>query len=399
MVDVQVGELRVERVPAIIVDLPIEFVAGILSPQATWRGMATELDFRQLRLRVAPETRPGDAVAHLPLRLAERTPVLQAAIGGRRAVPVVLDTGATHTTLFTGWEALEGEAIERGPETRLAGAGGGGARAWATRAELDARAGDLRWTVHHPTIAARGDGETVHGEVRFYGLVGMDLLMGRRLLIDLPGRSLGVSSEARLPAWPVGASAVYRVRAASWDEEVEVREEVVERRSGPRGEEVVVEVCYTPPAREGEPPPAEETRFRYAMPDGWATRGTWLISRPVTQMWDVGEDGALTEVPENERASRWLPVFVGFQARPAGNPRISFLPVEREGENLACTEIALPAATQASPDATLELLECPAEVWRTRRLTLRAPDGTVIYELSLEPTSEPAPDGEPGDEA
>lgn len=388
-----VGDLRFEKVPAIILDLPIEFVGGIISPQATWRGHVTELDFRAMTLRVKPDAGDTTGMAELPLRLTERTPYVRAAVGGRREVPLVLDTGATRTTLFTSWEALDGDAIERGPETRLAGAGGGGARAWVIPAALDARAGELAWRALQPMVAERGDRETVHGQVRIRGLLGMDLMMGRRLQLDLPGRAIRVSDAQQLGEWPDGATATYRIRASEWDEDIVLTERVIERRGLPSGTEaLMIEVSY-----EG----AETGRFRYVMPDLWPTRGTWLISRPAAMMWDVAEDGTLTPVPQRERQQRWVPVFVPFQTRPAGNPEIRFVPVEREGqEPLSCTEIAMPAATRAGPGATLEVVECPTEPWRTRRLTVRGADGEVIYEFVVtngapEADTEPDADAEP----
>ena len=377
LVDVQVGELRIEKVPVIIVELPIEFVGGIISPQATFHGLVTELDFRSLTLRVGARASDPAGMAELPLRFSEHNPYLQAAIGGRRPVPFLLDTGATQTSLFTSWEALDGEPIQRGPETRLAGAGGVGARAWVIPAALQATAGPLEWKVIQPLVAERGDGEALHGEVRYRGLVGMDLMMGRRVQLDLPDRKLRISSEQRLGAWPDGATATYRIQASGWAQDIVLTERVLERRTDPSGlAVVVVDVTYT-----GE----QEGHFRYAMPDLWQTRGTWLVARPALMMWDVADDGTLSPVAPADRAERWLPAFVPFQPQPAGNPNIRFLPLEREGaEPLSCTEIALPAAAQASAEATLEVLECPAEPWRTRRLTLRGPDGAVIYQFEIE---------------
>ena len=388
---VQVGELRVEKVPALILDLPVEFVGGIISPQATWRGLVTELDFRDLVVRVRPDTGDVTGMAQLPLLLTERTPYLQAGIAGRREVPLVLDTGATQTTLFTSWEALDGDPIQRGPETRLAGAGGGGARAWMIPAALEAHAGALDWQVIQPMVAERGDGESIHGEVRYRGLVGMDLMMGRKVQLDLPGRAIRVSDRQVLADWDEGDIATYRIRAAAWDDDVVLTERVMQRQTDPSGvEAVMIEVTF-----EGE----HEGNFRYAMPDLWPTRGTWLVSRPAALMWEVGSDGSMTQVPPQEAARRWLPIFVPFQPRPQGNPTIRFVPVEREGqEPLSCTEMVMPAATEVDADATLEMVECPSEPWRTRRLTVRGSDDTILYEFTVTNGAPGADDDEDADE-
>lgn len=374
MIDVQVGGLRVERVSAIIVDLPIDFIGGIISPQSTWRGLVTEFDFRTMRVHVSPVARASDGMPDLPLLFSERIPFLRAAIGGRRAVPILLDTGASGTSLFTSWEALPGEPIERGSETRVSGAGGGSARAWNTSGSFEAQAGSLRWSVHQPTIAERGDSESVHREIRYWGLIGMDLMMGRRVQLDMNEHVLRISEQQVLPSWPVGSTTRYRIEAQDWSDDIVLTERVIERGRDEGTELLTIDVSYT-----GE----REGHFRFQMADRWDTRGTWLISRPVLRMWDVGDDGSLTEVAEDERAQRWLSVLMPFQTDGEG-VEMRFLPIEREGqEPLSCTEISVPAAAEVG-EVTLEILECPTETWRTQRLTLRNEEGGVVYKFEVQ---------------
>lgn len=376
MVDVQVGELGVERVSAIIVDLPIDFIGGIISPQSTWRSMVTEFDFRTMRLHVSPVARAADGMVDLPLVFSERIPFLRAAIGGRRAVPILLDTGASGTSLFSSWEALAGDAIERGNETRVSGAGGGSARAWNTSGSFEAQAGALRWSVHQPTIAERGDSESVHREIRYWGLIGMDLMMGRRVQLDMNEHVLRISGDQLLPSWPVGSTTRYRIEAQAWSDDIVLTERVMERERSEEGTELVtIDVTYS-----GE----REGHFRFQMADRWDTRGTWLISRPALRMWDVGDDGSLTEVVPEERAQRWLSVFVPFQTDGEG-VEMRFLPVEREGqEPVSCTEISVPAAA-AVGEVTLEILECPTEISRTRQLAIRDADDAIVYQFTVQP--------------
>lgn len=365
------GGLYVERVPALVLDLPIDFVAGIVSPQNTWRPLAVTFDFRAFTLTTAPAAGPDPELVALPLTLAEDNPYLRVATPDRPVAPILLDTGAQHTVLFTRWDAL-GPPLERVGEARVAGAGGKGAAAFTTKARVPAEAGPLTWTIEHPTLADRPD-EAFHHEVRHYGLVGMDFMLGRRVVLDMPERTLRISKDARLAEWAVGEAVTYVVRAKGWPAPVKVAERVVARDD----DAVTLEAAY-----EG---PAGPVRFRYRIRDTWGSRGTWLISRPAEAMWDVAADGALTEVPAEQRVQRWLPVFVGFKAVASDkNPEIAFEPQQRGDRKVSCTRVALPAAAKDAPEATLELVECPQDNWRTRRLTVKSATGEVIYEFAVE---------------
>ncbi|MEM9860682.1 MAG: retroviral-like aspartic protease family protein [Myxococcota bacterium] len=371
LVDIRVGGLAVQRALAIIVDLPIEFVGGIISPQAAWRGLVTEFDFQSMELHVTASPRDFPVAHTLALHMTERTPYLRAAIAGRSALPFVLDTGATTTTIFSSWAALPGPTIERSHETTVRGAGHGSARAWAISQELAARTGELEWRIASAVLAERGDGETSHGAVRYWGLLGMDLMMGRRVQLDLPASTLRMSSAAALPAWPVGASATYRIQSSDWEEPVVLVERVLERERGDGGNQVLIDVSYTGHAH---------GHLRYRMADTWQTRGAWLISRPASEMWTVEDDGALTPIPADAFANHWLPVFTPFQT-VAGETTIRFV-AESGASEASCTEISVPAQSAAG-EGRLTLVECPTERWRTRQLTLLSGDQTV-YEFRIE---------------
>ena len=365
LVDVEFGGVRVERVTVIVLDLPIEFVGGLISPQSMLHQVATEFDLRGMRLVTSPARVDDPTLASLPLRLTNHIPFIQVAAHGRREVPVVVDTGANSTSLSTTWEALKGQDVGRGAQTSAAVAGGKKSLGWEMTSDIQAKAGDLSWTMERPTIEDHSGKEPKRYSITPHGRVGVDMMMGRRFLLDMPGRQVSFSKTSKLAPWPVGASTTYRITSSSWTAPILLKEEVVQRRD----DCAVLEVSYKHPGG--------QERFRYEMKDTWVNRGKWLISRPVEAMWDVDTQGKLKAIAPKDQAARWLPGFVGFNVPSQGvTPQIAFIP--NQGDS-TCTQIVIPAATENVPNATLELVNCAAQAWRAQTLTIKGPDGSILY--------------------
>ncbi|MBI5543425.1 MAG: aspartyl protease family protein [Deltaproteobacteria bacterium] len=365
LVSFKTGAVTVEDVPVALIDLPIDSIAGIIAPQATWRQFAVDLDFHSFAAVLSPSPAAGPALIAVPYLRHESRPALLLETAGRPPRPIVLDTGAFHTTLDADWEAL-GPPLEHVRETRAAGAGGQGSRGWITRAEVAARAGEFSWTMHNPSIL-EGKHQS-EGPLRSVGLLGMDLMMGRHLVLDVPRRKMWLSGTAALPDWPVGSSTVWRIKMEGLAAPVLVTEKLVERS----GESVTLEISYSHPQG--------DRHFRLQMPETWDTRGTWLIGRPATKLWDLS-GGQPKELDPKQAAGFWLPVFFSFKTVAAKtSPRIRFDMVDLGGQKTACTTIVLPAEA-AKAAAELAMTSCPSDPWRTRHLTLTDSDGRVLWDV------------------
>lgn len=368
LVTLTAGGVTIENVPVILLDLPMGSVAGLISPHTTWSGFAVEYDFRSFTLGLSQYSHTGPDLATLPFFRADRNPVVVATVGDRPARPLMVDTGAWQSVLFTRFDTL-GKPLVREHAANATGAGGSVARAWTTSEKLEVHAGALSWSLVNPAVVERAK-EPVPPTVQTYGLVGMDFLMGRRFIVDSPAGRLFFSKEAKLPPWPVGDSATWKASGTLLPAPVTVHEKVVARTPRAVTLDVTIDGAETP------------EHFRLEMPDTWATRGTWLVTRPATKMWDVGAGGKLVPVPPTERASRWLAAFTPF--RTAGHaPAITIAPETRAGAKIYCTTIAVDAVAGKKP-ARLSFTECPKDVWRTQSVELRAGKdgkGAVLWSL------------------
>jgi len=362
-VELSFGGLRLADVPVVLIDLPMEGIAGLISPHHTFASSAVTLDFRRFTMTVGPGAGPqGDELARWPLHFAEGNPMVRVRVGQRPARPLTLDTGAFKTTLGVALEKL-GPAFKRAGETRLAGAGGKQARAWATTGDLAAAAGQVRWTLERPTLAERpshfADG------VESFGLLGMEFFMGRRLVLDMPQRQMWVSRAARLAPWTVGSLARFAVVGTRLPHPAVLAERVVEVKQG----SVVLAVTIE---RQGKP----TQRFRIEVPDSWGARGGWLAVRPVKAFWE-GHEGGVAGDPQTARIR--LAALMPHFRTTGGHPKIAIDALKIGGRELACTEIALDALIGEPPQpGRFHYWECPRSPWRTARVELRR-GGEVVW--------------------
>jgi hypothetical protein len=367
----RLGPLELEAVPFTVLALPLGGIAGIISPHGTLREFAVALDLRAQRLKVAKALPPEGGSAKLPLLLANGNPIVGVKLGQRPRRPLYLDTGAYRTSLTTALDRL-GKPLQRVGRSRVAGAGGGTALAWITRARVPASAGDgLTWTVEDPVLFAKGDAGQ-YRDVEMAGLLGMEFLMGRVLLIDSPRRALHLSRRAQLPPWPAGSTqrlVVYGSQAPGGGATVDER--LLSRK--PDGS-IVLEVTLTPKAS-GTGKGPRVRRMRLGMRDSWATRGGWLIARRAREAW-VHDGKRFAKQKLQALTREWLRVFYGF-ASSGKNARITLTRLQRGTGELLCTETAVDARSKAGP-ARLHIWECPALPWRTVKIELRATKGQQV---------------------
>ena len=364
LVEMALGGLRLSNVDVVLLELPYGSIAGILSPHTSLPGLAVTFDFPAAGLRVAPKApSAGDDVA-LPLAFCDGNPLVFVEAEGRPTRPFLVDTGASATRFHERYDEL-GAPLPRKAETLSMGAGGGKRTSWRTDARFAARLGDLSFTLTNPTIVASG------GEAeRFdrFGLLGMDFMFGRRITIDPMAGRLLISREATLSPWKPGASARFAIRGSALPSPFTYEETVSEQRDG------WVQIAARLASAQAD------TRFEFLMPDGWASRGTWLVTRPVASAWRE-EQGRREELDRKAAIGLLAKAFVPFKSLP-GEARLEVLRARLDGRSLSCTETTLPAQGPAG-EAALSLVECPSEPWRTARLRLTS-GGTQVWELVRE---------------
>jgi hypothetical protein len=366
IVTLELGGTRLEDVQVLVADLPIGGLAGILSPQDAWPGHVVELDFVNHELRVAPAAGQPLAGVALPYRQHETRPYVELRTQDRPPLPVVIDTGASHTHVDQAWEAM-GEPLKRlGTEESL-GAGGTRSQLIHTEGRLDASAGELSLPLLAPALYTPQS--TDAPGVRNHGLLGADVWMGRVLSIDRSGRRLAMTTPAVLSSWEPGDE-------ASWSVVIDgapagrFTERVVGADDGAVTLEVDLEV--------GE----STDRLRVRIPDTWASRGTWMLTRPVLEAWALDDAGEQPLEP-GAVVGRWLPLFKSFGTVPGAPPSLVFGEHDVGGKQLACTRLEMAAVAGDEP-ATFSMLECPTLPWRTVELGLVDADGVELWRVRRE---------------
>lgn len=358
----RLGDVRIEGVEAVVLDLPIEGIGGIVSPQTTLADLRVTLDFSSFALTLEPGSgRADQTLASWPWLLHERRPVVLAEVGERPARPLLLDTGAQGSSITERLDAL-GDPLSRKGETKGHGAGGSTSPSWTTEAEVPVRAGEVSWLAQSPTIARRRALDTFPA-IEVDGTLGMDFFMGRQLRLSSRERGLWISREAKLTPWKVGDGVRYQVEIGGSKPAFALEERVVERD----GALVTIEVKLQHPKA--------PQRFRFRMQDGWNARGSWLVTRKALALWDVEAQG-LAERPPAELPKRYAPAFVSFKTQ--GAPMIRGRRMQKGTESLLCTELAVRAEASGAA-AAFRMIECPAEPWRVVLLELTAGDGATLW--------------------
>ena len=368
LVAMQLGETRIEDVAVVIANLPIAGLAGILSPQSAWPGHVIEMDFTKHELRVTAAAGQELSGVLLPYRQHEERPYLELGAADRPPWPMVIDTGAAHTQIDEAWEQL-GAHLERGETSHAEGAGGARSPVIQTTGLLQATAGTLSLPLRDPTLYSPHPSE-IPG-LQNHGLLGADTWMGRILSIDRPGNRLAMTDPISLAPWPAGDAASFSVSldgvaAGRFTERVVSRDD----------ETVTLEVSIDD---------GKQGSFTIRTPDTWASRGSWMLTRPVVQAWTHDETG---EAPLDQGAvvARWLPLFRSFGTVASEEPPVLIFGPHRVGaRELSCTRVELPAESRGEA-ATFSMLECPVLPWRVVELRLvRASDGHVLWEVQRDP--------------
>ncbi len=363
LVELELAGAAVQDVPVIVADLPIAGLAGILSPQALWPDRVVELDFsrHELRLAAAGEAELEGVV--LPWRQHAARPYIELAAPDLPPRPMVIDTGATTTHLDQKW-AGGTDSLELGDVHRTEGAGGARAEVIATEGTLAAQAGELSFPLTAPNLydAPRSGGPWVWN----HGLLGAEAWMGRTLSLDRTGRRIAFTDPPALPPWEPGDAARFEVTRHG---EVvgAFTERVHERDDGTVTLEVTIE-------RQDEEPYV----FFLITPDGWASRGGWMFTRPPAGAYVLDPQGE-RQALEDMGKTAWMSLFEPFRTVPGDEaPGLLFGTHEITGRALSCTRLELPAQV-GEQLASFAMLECPADPWRVASIQVRDDTDTVIW--------------------
>jgi hypothetical protein len=252
-----------------------------------------------------------------------------------------------------------GPPLERAARTTTSSAGGTTAAAYSTKQILPVRFGSLSLNLNRPTLVdthMRPD-QWVHR----YGLVGMDVFMGRVLYLHRSEKILGLSPTAQLSEWPKNARARFTVTTPNGQSELDER--VLDVDVG----YVLMEMKLTGRT-------AQTLRLRFV--DNWNNRGTWFFTRPASQI-QVGE-GAFRELDKKMWRALLGVESVNFKSVP-GKVSISVEEQQLEGRRIGCNRVTLPAVVgEKQEPATMRLLECPSEPWRIQEVEVRTTKESVF---------------------
>ncbi|MFU8802763.1 MAG: aspartyl protease family protein [Bradymonadaceae bacterium] len=369
--DIRLGDLQKANTPFILLDLPLEGIAGVLSPQALFSDFVVVADFGDnmtLSLHPPSTSFEDPSLARFDLLLDQGVLQLIASLGERPAGPLLLDTGADRTRLTAALDDM-GTDLERGRETQALSAGGT-VRTWQTRGSLLARAGvvgdeqAIEWSVRDPLVYEPSEPPSA-ARMHWQGMLGMDFLMGRKLVLDLPEGALHISTEATLASWPVGSRQTVRIEG-SLLESTALVEEIVHAHDG---EYITLDVKLT----QGE----DEERFRIRMRDDWASRGSWLLTRPI-ESYAVFEEGEVVDKPIEEGLKTWMRVFSPFTVD--GRPTVTIEEIDGPDGPRLCSRFEAPArAFDAKPEqAVFNMWECPGP-WRVARVQVTDEEGALLW--------------------
>ncbi|MEZ4447149.1 MAG: pepsin/retropepsin-like aspartic protease family protein [Polyangiaceae bacterium] len=266
------GERAIADLRFALLPLPIQGLAGILSPQDAFPRHRVTLDLQHLELVVSPSlpTAPPDTLAFEPLYQARR-PLLRVAVAGRPSRPLLLDSGADHTRLTRELEAL-GPPFTKGPKVGSRSVGGV-TLLTSTEGELPAKAGDWSFLLRAPHLStsapAPPSGPT---DIATFGILGLDALEGHALALDRPARRIDLTPTRRLPPWPT----------TPWRYESDDTPAVEERLLTQDAHQVELEATT-----------AEGVTLRYHLHDDLEGRQTWLYTRPLLHPRRITPDGEL----------------------------------------------------------------------------------------------------------
>jgi len=357
-------ELAYETVALALIELPLGGIGGIISPHDLFSRQVVSFDLSKMEMRVSPGIDPSDEshLERVPLLMAGGNPHLLARLGGRQPRPLLLDSGSDLTRVSTKLDDL-GEPLTRKAEV-VTMAAGGEYTSWTTQGEVTLVVGSTTWNASNPVVYERsGKQEPEH--VGTFGIVGMDFLMGRTLVIDRPNRAILFDRRAQLPQWDVGEKRVIEIVGSHFGTPFPVREEVVERDADFVTLEIVVEK------------PGDVRVFRIRMQDSWNNRSSWLVTRPAAGYWRQ-EGSDWVEGNPQDVITEWLPAFMPFQSSGA-NAMLEFEVLTTNDRESLCSRLRLDA-TAKGRDATLSMWDCPGNVWRTTRLEVTdAHSGELLW--------------------
>ncbi|MEO1272254.1 MAG: aspartyl protease family protein, partial [Myxococcota bacterium] len=362
------GGLTLASVPVALVELPINGIAGIISPQDAFQHFVVELDFRGMSLGLTPreEAKPlGQEWVEFPLIRRDGNPYLMVQVGDRPERPMLVDTGASHTRLELRLEQMGSRLERRGQTVSLSA--GGEVKTWMTSGSVSARAGNLVWTMDEPRIYQPVHAGPIRNLGRF-GLLGMDMFIGRALVLDVHRRTLAVHRTARLEPWSVGSARTLDVRGALVEHPFSVHEEVTAAQAG----QVDLDVQITRPNR--------SSHFRITTADTWASRGAWMATRPVEGLWDLSSGTATPQDPTKAQEF-WLPALVPF--RTMGAPTVSVETLDLGNATQVCSRLEMEAEVvdaQRTIPARAAFWECTGTPWRSAQMEVtEAGSGKLLW--------------------
>ena len=361
LVDITMGSLHQVRVPVSIIDLPIGNIGGIISPQTTWEAFAVKIDFQRFSLTLSPRSFQEKAVVSMPWLFGGLNPVVFLSFGKRPERPFTLDTGAATTLFKESYERL-GTPLPKKMVSKTLAAGKKSTTSWVTTSTLKISMPPIDWHLRNPLIMQEKDAQK-YTDFKRFGLVGMDFLMGRVLILDPFKKALFLSSGASLPPWKKGDKATFLISGTTLTKNRHVVETVTARTKSTVTLKVELQL------------PNKTNTFFLLMNDNWKTRGSWLLSRQAVRAWDKKKK----TISKREQIMKWLKVFMPFRVSTS-TPKIESIQGSLHKKlRLSCSRVSLSVQTKKGP-ATLSIIECPKRPWRTMRLRLTHPKGSILWQ-------------------
>ena len=359
--DLSLGSVLIKNSHAVMMDLPLQSIAGIISPQTLLKRFRVELDFTryELRLMSREDKREGDTQEQFPLVLAQSCPIVFARASTstpRRAL--LLDTGSNVTKL--GDQFLTGvDYTTREGEDEEKGASNVARKTNTANTKFDLKIGEIDWSIEQPNTFENK--RTPERDLRHLGLIGMDFLNGRTLVMDRSTHSMGITPRANFAKWAKDSAATFDVSGTKMKDSLVVTEVVKDATDS----SVTLGVTITD--SEG----AKD--FDLLLDNDWSARGQWLLTRRARRAFTTVSEKE-KDLSAEELQAMWMRAFYPFgtENKPPG---FRMIVGKLDDKKLVCGEMTIDATTKGEK-GRLSIVECPSLSWRTVRIKLEVGEQT-----------------------
>ena|GEM_PF-4116162 len=359
--DLSLGTIRIRNAHAVMMDLPLKSIAGIISPQSLLKRFRVELDFTHYELRLMPFEEKGEwsSLTKFPLVLAQSCPIVfvrASTSSPRRAL--LLDTGSNITKLGDRFLASVNYSGHESEEKEK-GASNVSRKTNTANTRLELKIGEIDWSIEQPKTFENK--RVPERDLRHLGLVGMDFFNGRTLVMDRGAHSMWITPKPHFAEWAEGSIAKFDISGTKVKGPIVVTEVVKKVTDS----SVTLGVTISDPKR--------EKAFELLLDNDWSARGEWLLTRRAKKAFATVSEN-VKNLSGEELQAMWMRAFYPFSTvnKPPDFKRI----VGKLGDKrLVCGETIFAAATKGE-NGTLSIVECPSLPWRAVRIKLEVGNRT-----------------------